>query len=382
METIHVDDKTITFIPTAHVSAESALEVKQAIESLKPEQVCIELDAQRANALMHPQEYKNTDIIQVIRTKKVGLFAVNLLLSSYQKRLAKKLNVSVGSEMQAAITSAQEVNASIAYIDRDIQITFKRIMNSLSFIEKIKLFLSFFSDDDESAITSEDIEAMKEQDVLESALSAMSSEFPSIKRILLDERNAIMADAIRKSPAKTLVVVIGAAHFEGIKQDIYEPKDISTLNTIPPKKTISKIVPWIIPSLLVVMIVALAIANGSRGLASFGTWMITSTVLATLGAVVTFSHPVTILVTFLTTWIGALSPFLAVGWFAGLSEAYFRKPKVKDFDTLFDDLGSFKTARKNAVIHIILVIFMTNVLSSIGTLVAGLSIVQAFFNLF
>lgn len=380
METIILGEKTITFVPTAHVSAESVNEVKSVIESLQPDTVCVELDRQRAKAMENPEAYKDTDIIKIIKEKRTSLFFVNLLLSSYQKRIAKNLNVKVGSEMQQAITSAKAIDAKIEYIDRNVQITFKRMLASLSGLQKLKLLYAFLLSDDES-LSEEDIEKMKEQDVLQSALNQMSNSFPAITNALLDERNAVMAHHIKQLKGQNIVVVIGAAHLQGIIDELNQTQDIQALNEIPKKKPLAKILPWVVPGALVIMLVALTIWNQS-GLGQFGWWMILSTGLATLGAILSLAHPVTILVTFLTTWIGALSPFLAVGWFAGLSEAYFKKPKVRDFESLFDDLTSFRKIRKNRLLHILIVMLMTNVMSTIGTLIASMDIVKSFFQLF
>lgn len=382
METIQYKDKTITFIPTAHVSAQSAIEVKETIETLQPDTVCVELDRQRANALTNKEAYQNTDIIKIIKEKKVSLFIINLFLSAYQKRLARKLNVNVGSEMVAAIETGKQQNAKIEYIDRSIQVTFNRMLRSLSFWEKCKLITAFIFSNDENDITNEDIEKMKEQDVLESALYSISDTFPTIKKVILDERNEVMAYHIKKLTGKNIVVVIGAAHLQGIIEALDHDQDIKTLNEVPPKGWLSRILPWVIPGLLLLMILFVLFQNWQIGIHSFGNWMILSTVLATVGAIITFSHPMTILVTALTTWLGAIHPFLAVGWFAGLTEAKYRKPKIKDFENLADDITSFHKARKNAVIHILAVVIMTNLMSTIGTLISGLDIFRTFFNLF
>ena len=82
-------DKDIYIIPTAHVSLISANEVKQAIESIKPDSVCIELDSDRYESFKNPNKWLNTDIFEVIKTNKAGFMMANLLLSSYQKRIAK-----------------------------------------------------------------------------------------------------------------------------------------------------------------------------------------------------------------------------------------------------------------------------------------------------
>lgn len=383
METIQFNDKQITFIATAHVSSESIIEVKEAIEALHPEAVCVELDPARAQTLMNPQDYQNTDITKLIKDKKISLFFTNMVMSSYQKRIAKKINVKVGGEMIQAIESGRAIQAQICMIDRDIQITFNRLLSSLSFFEKIKLFFSLlFANDDSEDLTTSDIERMKSEDVLESAINDISLHFPNISKVLLSERNAVMAYNIKQLQAKTIVVVIGAAHQMGLIDELYKEQDITALTAIKPKSQLSKILPWIIPVILVGLIVTLIVINFNTGIAKFGNWVILSTLLATIGATLCFSHPATILVTFLTTFISAISPTVAVGWFAGLSEAHFRKPRVKDFERIGEDLSSLRSALSNRVIHILIVILVTNLMSTIGTLIAGADIIKSFLNIF
>lgn len=92
---LHYQGKEIILIATAHVSKESVLLVKQVIEDEKPDSVCIELDEGRYQNIQNPQAWENTDIVKVIKSNRVGFLLVNLVLSSYQKRIAKQLGSAV-----------------------------------------------------------------------------------------------------------------------------------------------------------------------------------------------------------------------------------------------------------------------------------------------
>jgi pheromone shutdown protein TraB len=61
---------------------------------------------------------------------------------------------------------------------------------------------------------------------------------------------------------------------------------------------------------------------------------------------------------------------IAAGWVSGLVEAFFRKPKVIDFENLSEDILSFRGFWKNNVTRILLVVILTNIGSAVGTLVA------------
>ncbi|PIQ97951.1 MAG: conjugal transfer protein TraB, partial [Nitrospinae bacterium CG11_big_fil_rev_8_21_14_0_20_56_8] len=63
----------------------------------------------------------------------------------------------------------------------------------------------------------------------------------------------------------------------------------------------------------------------------------------------------------------------------GLMESYLRKPKVEDFERLRDDVGVFSMWWKNRVIRVLLIFFLANMGSAIGTYVAGASIVTQIF---
>ena len=84
--TLSIENKTIILVKTAHVSAQSVLDVKETIENVKPATVCIELDAQRAKAFTEKQSWDNVDIISIIKKKQAGFLFTNLILSSYQDR--------------------------------------------------------------------------------------------------------------------------------------------------------------------------------------------------------------------------------------------------------------------------------------------------------
>ena len=61
---------------------------------------------------------------------------------------------------------------------------------------------------------------------------------------------------------------------------------------------------------------------------------------------------------------------IAAGWVAGLIEAFLRKPKVRDFESLSDDILSVRGFWKNKVTRLLLIVILANVGSSVGTFVA------------
>ena len=98
-------------------------------------------------------------------------------------------------------------------------------------------------------------------------------------------------------------------------------------------------------------------------------WIMVNGVLSALGAALAMAHPVSVLVAFIAAPITSLNPTIAAGWFAGLSEIKFRKPKIKDFEGLAN-IESFKDLWRNGVTRIILVVAFSNIGSTIGTIYA------------
>ena len=87
-------------------------------------------------------------------------------------------------------------------------------------------------------------------------------------------------------------------------------------------------------------------------------------------------HPLSILTAFAAAPFTSLNPLIAAGWFAGLVEAYMRKPRVIDLENLSEDMNSFKTIMKNRFIRILLVVVMANLFSSIATYLSGADIIK------
>lgn len=378
MKTIQINNKNIYIIQTAHVSKASVEEVKTAIDTLNPDVVCVELDVKRANGLMSETKTE-IDLKQIIKQKKVASFLMNLILSNTQKQMGEDLDTEVGGEMKQAILSAKEHNIPIRYIDRDIQITMKRLWNQFGLFKKVNLGVTLFSSLFSSErITEEEVENLKQSDLLLSAIDELDEQYPEISQVILHERNQYMAEKVNKLPYENILVVIGAAHAPGMIENLYESHDLKNLETIPEQKN-SKWTGLIIPGTLLVLLTVLTFQSPEMGLNQLIQWILLSSTLATLGALLSGAHIITMLVTFLTTWLSILSPVLAVGVFAALTESYFRPPYAHEFESLSTDMKSIKGWYKNRVLRIILIFFMTSLLSAIGTFISGKNIIQSFF---
>ncbi|MBG9451519.1 conjugal transfer protein TraB [Cytobacillus firmus] len=377
---IHLDGKEYILIGTAHVSKHSAEQVKEVIEAEQPDSVCVELDEQRYQSITEGSKWKEMDIIQVIKEKKASLLLMNLAISSFQNRMADQFGIKAGQEMIQGIESAKETGANLVLADRNIQITFARIWGNLGLKGKSLLLsqviASIFSKD---TITEEELEKMKNQDTINAILNEFTDSFPRLKKPLIDERDQYLAQKIKDAPGEKIVAVLGAAHVPGIKEEIKKEQDMAKLTERPTKSSVPKIIGWSIPMFILAIIAYTFFANPSAGLAQTISWIIWNGSLSALGAAIAMGHPLTILTAFVAAPITSLNPLLAAGWFAGLTQAYVRRPNVRDFETLTEDVFSVKGFWRNKVSRILLIVVLSNLGSSLGTFIGGADVIRVFF---
>ncbi|MGM8213087.1 TraB/GumN family protein [Virgibacillus sp. W0430] len=380
---ITIANKELILIGTAHVSRSSATQVREVIEAERPDTVCIELDEQRYKSITEGSKWKDMDIFHVIKNKKATLLLMNLAISSFQKRIAKQFGINPGQEMIQGIDSAKEIDAQLVLADRDIQTTFSRIWGNVGLWGKAKLLMqvvgSIFITDE---ITEEELEHMKTQDMLDTMLQDLSKSFPALKKPLVDERDQYLAEKIKNAPGNKIVAVVGAAHVPGIKKEIHNDHDIKQLMRKPPKSKAPKIIAWAIPVLIVGIIAYTFYMNPSLGLQQTLSWVLWNGTLSALGALVAFGHPLAILTAFVVAPISSLSPLIGAGFFAGFVQAIMRKPVVKDFESLADDVQHVKGFWENNVTRILLVVVLASLGSALGTFIAGADVVRLFLELF
>jgi pheromone shutdown-related protein TraB len=369
---LQIDDKQVILIGTAHVSKESAQQVRQVIQEENPDTVCVELCQSRYQSIRQKERWQETDIVKIIREKKSFLLLSNLLLASFQKRIAKKLDIKPGQEMITAIETAEEMDAEIHLADRDIRTTLSRTWRAMGLWSKIKLlFQLMLSLGEVEEISEEDIEKMKNEDVLTTLLAEVGKSLPVLKKILIDERDQYLAEKIRTAPGGKIVAVVGAGHVPGIKKYWNTDIDIRALEQLPPKSHTAGVLKWLIPGAIMAMFIAGFFYGGAQaGKDMIIWWIAANAILAGIGAIIALAHPITIVTSMLAAPLTSLNPMIAAGWVSGLVEAFSRRPKVKDLEKLPEDILSVRGFWRNKVTRILLVVVFTNLGSSIGTFVA------------
>ncbi|MBN1626178.1 MAG: TraB/GumN family protein [Deltaproteobacteria bacterium] len=374
------DDKEITLIGTAHVSRESADLVERVISEEKPETVCVELCRSRYQAIIQKDKWQDTDLIKVIKEKKAFLLLSNLILSSFQKAIGKKLGIRPGEEMIRAISAAEGIGAHIHLADREIRTTLLRAWRRMRFRDKFRLFYqllgSFGGMED---LTKEAVEEMKKKDILHMLLDEMGKSQPLLKEVLIDERDRYLSQMIKTAPGKSIVAVVGAGHVPGIMVSLYESTDLRPLDEVPPERKMAGVFKWGIPGLIVALFIGGFFFSGTAATMDMVRyWVFTTAIMSGIGAAASFAHPVTILSAALVAPITTIHPLIAAGWIAGLVEVFMGKPKVRDFEALPEDIMSVKGFWRNKITRVLLVVVFTNIGASLGTFLGISMLVKVF----
>jgi len=384
--------RSVLLVGTAHISPESIDEVEGLIRSELPARVCVEIDSGRLGSMKEGQSWANLDIGKILKEGKGFLLMANLALSGFQRRMGQGVGVKPGDEMLAAVNAADELGIPCDLCDREVQLTFKRAWGRSSLWNKAKLVASLgesaFSNE---KLTEEEIEKLKDRGELDEMMGELAAFLPSVKEVLIDERDRYLASKIYASalaadmglPAEAregrpaVVAVVGAGHLGGIEswiekfRDGSASTDVSELEELPKPSPWGKILGWAFPVAIVGLIAAGFFKSGTEAsLALLLRWILFNGTLAALGSALCLAHPLTILLSFVSAPIATLNPFVGVGLFAGLSEAFLRKPRVSDFESLTEDVTSLRGFYRNRITHILLIFFASSIGGMIGNFIA------------
>jgi len=377
------DGVRYTLLGTAHVSQASVEVVERAINSGRFDAVAVELDPQRLQALTNPDALAKLDLVEVIRKGRVALFAANLALAAYQRRLAEQLGIEPGAELKRAVGLANERNLPVHLIDREVGLTFKRASQRLGFVGKIKLVMGLgtglFASED---VGEDEIEKLKQGDMLEASFGEFASESPALYETIIGERDRYMATRLREvhDPAqREVLAVVGAGHLAGLARYLETDTDApgplrESLESVPKKRNI----PWITLAILAIVLTGIAVGfyRGGLGVGTelLAVWAMYTGGLAGLGCLLAGSHPLSILTAIV---VAPFKPFrlsIPTGAFAALVETRLRKPAYEDFLKLRDDAQSVRGWYRNRVTRVVLTFMLTNLGSMLGLWLTGFQV--------
>lgn len=376
---LELGGRKITLVGTAHVSKESIEEVESTIRELNPDCVAIELDEKRAESIRNPEKFRQLDIIKILRNHEGFLMMANLILSSFQRRMGQNVGVRPGDEMLAAMRIADEMGIPSVMVDRPIQTTLRRAWAKNSFWGKMKLLASLFTSAfSKEEVSPDEIEKLKTDSEMDSMMSELSEYMPVIKKVLIDERDTYLAAGIWAAKGSNVVAVLGAGHLPGVAAHLEkmaaaeESADVSEISVVPARGIAGKILGWIIPAAIIALIVSGFIYGGRQlGQKMIFEWIAYNSGLAAIFSLIALAHPLTILAAFIAAPITSLCPFIGVGFVTGIVQAFFKKPKVSDMETLQDDVSSLRGWYKNRILRVFLVFILSSIGSSIGSFVAA-----------
>lgn len=375
------DGVRYTLLGTAHVSKASIDAVREAVASGGFDTIAVELDEGRLQALTDPDALARLDLIKVIREGKTAMFAANLALAAYQRRLAEQLGVEPGAELKTAALDARERGLSLRLIDREVGLTFRRVRARLGWWTRAKLgagiMMAMFADEE---VADDEIEKLKQGDLLESSFGEFASGSPALFETVIGERDRYMAAKLRELPgsgAREVLAVVGAGHLSGMARHLAEDNDAPQavqreLETVKQKSR----VPWM--ELIIGTFVVGGFAWGFwKGGIDVGAdlivqWVLATGILGAVGCAIAGGHPLSILAAFIASPLTPLHPALASGTVSAFVEATVRKPTYADFLALRDDVQSVRGWYRNRVARVLLNFFLTSLGTAIGVWTGGL----------
>ena len=391
IKTYQLKNAEVTLLGTAHISRASAEKVKELLESGHYDSVAVELCPSRHNAILNPDALAKMNLFQVIREGKATLVAANLALGAFQQRMAEQLDIKPGAEMRVAIDTATEMKIPVSLIDREISVTLKRVYRNVPWWQRMNIVAGLFASViSRQEVSEEEIEKLKEGDILESAFSQFAQEAKHLYKPLVDERDQYMAARLiqEDEPAKhhRILAVVGAGHLKGIgdyleqwkgEQDpTHAQNTLSRLDEVPPGSKWIKFIPWAIVALIMTGFVIGFSKSADLGLQLIWDWILINGGLCALGALIAFGHPFTVIGAFLAAPLTSLNPTIGAGMVTAAIETFMRKPTVEDFSRLRSDTTHLKGWWGNRVTRVLLVFILSTLGSAAGTYLAGFRIFE------
>jgi pheromone shutdown-related protein TraB len=363
----------ITLLGTAHISAKSVEEVRQLAHEKEVNAICVEIDSDRLNAMRNPEGWRNLNIHQVLKRKQGFMLLINFALAGFQKRMGEEMGLRPGDDMREAVNVAEELGLEPSLCDRSISITLRRAWAKSSLWGKNKLLVSLLLGVKDESSSKEEIEKLKEADLLGEMMLELSREFPAIKEVLIDERDCYLASKIYKTAGNKRLAVLGAGHLAGVEKwlnalDKGASIDEDELNKIPPPSWLGKMTPYLISFLMISLVI---IGFFSFDLTKFKdlsqSWFLSNAITASLAALIALAHPLVILLAFISAPFTAFIPMLSVGMVAGLLQATLVKPRAGDLEDVSTAMTSIKGVYSNRLLRVLLVFFLTTLGGAIGT---------------
>lgn len=206
----------VYILPVSHIARESRLNVAKAFHEISPEIVAVELDIQRLEYLLAPENFKRPGFSLSNLKEQVLTF----LLSAVQKFFGQKTGEKPGEEFLVGVGLAAQRSLPIALVDRPIGQTIERFSSEVKLKTVLKLArLAVFPKKSEQF--SIDLNSVPSERTIRRLLFYMKREFPGIYRAIVSERDEVISKNILSMPSeKKVLLLVGAAHVPGLLKRI------------------------------------------------------------------------------------------------------------------------------------------------------------------
>ena len=207
------DPGRILLLGSAHVVDLSG-PIRARLNAVPLQAVALELDAERAAVLEGPPGASS---------RKRG--SVPLLIRFWgmlQRRLGAELGQGAGGEMRAAAQFAKENQLPIFLIDDPFTLTVRRLLGSLSPYERVRLLFGAILG---LVIPARTVrrELAQYSEKPTDYTDQIRTQFPTVARVLIDERNQHMAGRLEemwRRGLRQVAVVVGDAHVAGLADEL------------------------------------------------------------------------------------------------------------------------------------------------------------------
>jgi len=383
---LRIGDSHVRLLGTAHVSRSSAETVKELLETGEYDAVAVELCPSRYHGLMDPEALARMDLFRVLKEKRAAMVAASLALGAYQQRLAEQFGIEPGAEQRAAVHYARDNHRPVLLIDREIGVTLKRIYRNVVWWKRIGLMAGLLGSLlSKEEVQEEEVERLKEGDILETTFAEFAEDRQDLYRPLIDERDRYMAARLRleieQQGHENILAVVGAGHLKGIARYLRENAEapaetVQALEQVPIPSRWPRLIPWLVVALILGGFVYGFQRSTDLGWQLVLDWVLINGGLSALGAAVAAAHPLTVVTAFLAAPLTSLNPTVGAGMATAAVEIFLRKPSVGDFSALKHDTTTPRGWWRNRVSRILLVFILSTLGSAVGTYVAGFRIFE------
>ncbi len=382
---VTVHGTEFVLLGTAHISRASTEEVEAEVASGAYDAVAIELCESRLRAFRDPDHLERMDLFQTLREGRGGLVMASLALGAYQQRLAEQLGVDPGAEMKAAAAGAEQQGADLVLVDREVGVTMRRLYRNVPWWQRFGLIGGLVGSLASSQrISSDEVERLKQGDLLESTFRELAQSSRALYQPLIDERDRYMAARLLESAAgryKRVLVVLGAGHLEGVARYLSEPAndpqtEREALEQMPPPARWPRYLAYLVAIVIISGFIIGFSRSPELGWTLVATWVLINGGFSALGAALAYGHPVTVGGAFLAAPLTSLNPTIGAGFVAAAIELTVRRPRVGDFRALRQHVAHWRGWWTNRVARTLLVFFFASLGSAIGTYLAGARIIE------